>query len=128
MRDLYNSVAAGQSLSPAARTASANGTGVDLQGFEGAVVLIATGAYTDGTHTFEVQESADNAAFTAVADSDLQGTEPVVGAAADGNKIYKVGYLGIKRYVRVVVTAAGTTTGAVYGASVLKGFARKNPA
>jgi hypothetical protein len=125
-KDMYNSINAAPTLSPAARTANANGVGVDLQGFEGALVLIQTGVITDGTHAFEVQESDDNVTFTAVADADLQGTEPSVGAT-DDDKVYRIGYVGTKRYVRVVSTASGTTTGGIYGASIAQGFARKQP-
>jgi hypothetical protein len=125
-KDMYNSINAATTLSPAARTLSANGVGVDLQGFEGALVLIQTGVITDGTHVFEVQESDDNATFTAVAGTDLQGSEPSVGAT-DDDKVYRIGYIGTKRYVRVVSTASGTTTGGVYGSSVVRGFPRKQP-
>lgn len=127
MRDLYNDIGLVQSLAPAARIASANGTGVDLKDYEGAVVLFEVGARTDGTHTFEVQDSADNVTFAAVADSFLQGTEPVVAAAGDANKVYKIGYLGSKRYLRAAVTVAGATTGAVYGANVIRGHAATKP-
>jgi hypothetical protein len=126
MRDLKNNFDAVISLAPAARTASANGSGVDLSGYGGAMVLVTTGLITDATHTIEVQESEDNATFTAVADADLQGTEPAIGAA-DDNKVYRVGYLGNKRYVRVVVTVAGATTGGVLGASVVRGLPRYAP-
>ena len=40
MKDLANSISVVQSLAPAVRTADANGTGVDLQGFEGATVVV----------------------------------------------------------------------------------------
>jgi hypothetical protein len=126
MKDMFNSFNAALSLPPAARTASANGVGVDLQGFEGALVLIQTGIITDGTHVFEVQESSDNATFTAVVDTDLLGTEPTAGAT-DDDKVYRIGYIGTKRYIRVISTASGTTSGGVYGASVVRGFARKQP-
>ncbi len=126
MQDLYNEISVAQSLAPAARTASANGTGVDLAGFDAAVVVVETGAITDGTHTIQVEESTDNSTFTAVADADLQGTEPAIGAA-DDNKVYEIGYMGTKRYVRVAVTVAGATTGGVYAAHVARGRARKQP-
>jgi hypothetical protein len=126
-KDMYNNASPAQTLAPAARTLSANGVSVDLKGFESVLVLIATGAWTDGSHTFEVQESDDNATFTPVADADLQGTEPVIDAGADGNQVYKVGYIGSKRYVRVVTTVSGTTTGAVYGVEVVRGHARHMP-
>lgn len=126
MRDLENRLNVAQSLAPAARTASANGTGVDLANYDGAVVEITTGTITDGTHTVEVQESADNATFTAVADADLIGSEPAIGAA-DDNVIYKIGYIGTKRYLRGAVTVAGATTGGVYGINVIRGYPRKQP-
>ena len=127
MRDLYNKIALAISLAVLARTASANGTGVDLQGHEGAVVEIITGTITDGTHTFEVQESDDNAAFTAVADADLLGAEPVI-TGVDDNVVRKIGYRGTKRYLRVIVTVTGApATGGVYGANVIKGFPRHAP-
>jgi len=124
--DLYNNLSVAQSLAPAARTADENGAGVDLQGFHGAMVVVHTGAITDGTHTIEVQESDDDSTYTAVADADLQGSEPAIGAA-DDNKIYEIGYMGTKRYIRAVVTVAGATTGGVYDAVVVRGAPRKAP-
>lgn len=126
MQDLYSEISVGRSLGPAARIASANGVGVDLQGFDAAVVVVETGTITDGTHTIEVQDSADNTTFAAVADADLKGTEPVI-AAANDDTVYEVGYFGIKRYIRAAVTVSGATTGGVYGANVVRGRARKLP-
>jgi hypothetical protein len=126
MRDIYNGLSVAQSLAPAARTASANGTGVDLRGFDGAFALIETGVITDGSHTFEVQESDDNSTFTAVADADLQGSEPAVGST-DDNSVYRVGYRGTRRYLRVAVTVSGATSGGVYGAAVVRGLAHQQP-
>lgn len=125
--DLRNNLSVATSLSPAARTASANGTGVDLQGYEGALVVVQTGAITDGTHAIEVQESDDNITYAPVADADLQGTEPAIGAT-DDDKVYEIGYLGKKRYIRVAVTVSGATSGGVYGATVVRSNARKAPA
>lgn len=125
--DIKNHLTVGQSLKPAARTASANGTGVDLAGFDAAMVVIDAGAWTDGSHTFEVQESDDNSSFTAVASADLDGTEPVVDGAPDDDQIYVIGYHGIKRYLRVATTVSGTTTGAVYSASIVRGNGRVKP-
>ncbi|RWB65658.1 hypothetical protein [Mesorhizobium sp.] len=127
MRDLYNDLGFSQSLAPAARNASANGTGVDTNGYSGAVFVISAGAWTDGTHTFDMQESDDNTTFTSVDAGQLQGSEPVVSSAPTASKVYKVGYLGTKRYVRVAVTVAGATTGAIYGASILLGHAATKP-
>lgn len=125
-RDIYNNVETVQSLAPAARTASANGTSADMTGYHpGCLIQINAGAWTDGTHTFEVQDSDDNSTFTAVADAYLLGTEPVIDAAADGGQVYEIGYIGIQPYVRVAVTVATATSGAVYGANIVQGYPRK---
>lgn len=127
MRDSYNDVGFSPSFAPAARTATANGTGVDLLGFSGAVAVIHVGAWTDGTHTFDVQDSDDNSTFVTVAAGFLLGTKPVVSSAPTASKVYKVGYLGAKRYLRVAVTVASATSGAVYGAAVMLAHAATKP-
>lgn len=126
MKDLVNRIAAALSLLFAARTATTNGTGVDLANCEGATILVQTGTITDGTHTISLQESDDNVTFTNVAAADLIGTPPAI-TAPDDDKVFKFGYIGIKRYIRVVSTVAGTTTGGVYGASVITHGRRKQP-
>ncbi len=123
-RDMKTPFATSQSLAPAARTASANGTGVDLQGVEGARVDVNFGAWTDGTHTPKVQESDDNSTFTDAAAGDVLGTFTAVSSSAGQNAVQSVAYLGSKRYIRVVMTVAGATTGALSGATVIKGGLR----
>jgi hypothetical protein len=126
----YNNLLVKQSLVPAARTASADGTAVDRAEdssmFQDALVVVACGTITDGTHTIEVQDSPDNSDWTAVADEFLQGTEPAI-AAANDDATFEIGYLGDQRYLRVIVTAAGTTTGGVYGAAVILSNPRRAP-
>lgn len=122
--DLYNNITVAQSLAPKARTSSENGSSVDLQGYQAAMVVISTGTITDGTHAIEVQESTDNSTWTAVADADLQGTEP---SALASDTVYRIGYMGMKRYIRVVATVSGATTGGVYEAVVVRAQPRKAP-
>jgi hypothetical protein len=131
---VYNNVLGFQSITAANRTnGTVNGTAVNLwshtvgrQKFGGAIVLVQTGTITDGTHTVEVQESDDNSSFTAVADADLQGTEPAI-AAANDNVIYEIGYRGSKQYLRVSVVTSGATTGGTFGAVLLLGQPRRLP-
>lgn len=111
------------SLAPAARTASANGSGVDLANFASATVVFVVGTITDGTHTPSVEESDDNTAFTAVAAADLIGSI----SALASNTNQRVGYRGTKRHLRAVVTVAGATTGGVYAGVVIRGDGRKQP-
>lgn len=131
MQDLFNTVRARRSLSPAARTADADGATVDRDSggefYQEALVVITTGTITDGTHTFEVQESDDDSTWDAVADADLQGTEPAVDDTDDDDAVFEIGYLGLKRFVRVAVTVASATTGGVYGAAIVLGSPRNAP-
>ncbi len=130
--DIKNSVSVAQTLRPASQADPAvpvNGIGVDLAGYDAAVVVIDAGtiAGAAATLTFEVQHSDDNSAFTAVADADLDGTEPVI-AAANDEAVYEVGYRGIKRYLRVAITAkAGTTPTLPCSAAVVRAKPRKLP-
>ncbi|MFR0354164.1 hypothetical protein [Streptomyces sediminimaris] len=130
MKDAYNNLLTLSSLTPAAYTASTNGTTVDRAGdnlFQDALVAIPVGTVTDGTHTFEVQESDDDTTWSAVADEHLQGTEPAVTSATD-QTVYEIGYKGSKRYLRVVTTVTGSpATGGVYGAHVVLANPRVAP-
>lgn len=126
MRDIVNDIGVAHSLAPATRTAGATGAAVDLALWDAACVVVHVGSYTDGTHTIEVQEADDDGSgaagsFTAVADADLDGAEPVIDASGDANSVFEVGYKGAKRHLRVVVTTSGTTSGATYGATVVRG-------
>lgn len=94
-----------------------NGTGVDLAGCEAITVVFQSGTVTDGTHTPKLQESDDNSSFTDVAAGDQIGTLGVLVT----NVPQAVGYRGVKRYIRPVITSAGTTTGAIAGAAVIRG-------
>jgi hypothetical protein len=120
-RSINDLVAPAISLAPAARTASANGTGVDLHGHEAAEVLIVAGVITDGSHAVTIEESDDDSTYTAVAAADRIGTLPTLTSSSGGSAVHKLAYLGGKRYLRVVITASGTTSGGVIGAIVVRG-------
>lgn len=126
-RDLYSTASVLQSIKPAAYTATVNGTGVDLLGYESAFVVISAGVRTDGTHTFKLEESDDNSAWNDVAAADQLGASPAVIDAATDEVDYDLGYVGSKRYLRVTSTVASATTGAIYGASVVRGHAINTP-
>ncbi len=128
MRSLYRNAKPMPCLAPAARvTGTTNGTGIDLRGYDSAMVAVAFGAYTDGTHTPSLQHSTDNVTFTAVSASDLEGSFAAVSSAAGANTLQSVGYLGANRYVRVVMTVTGATTGALSSGQVILGCPRNAP-
>ena len=126
--DLKSEIKMKISLAKAAKTASANGASAEVNEFHGACFVVDIGAWTDGTHTYAMQESDDNSTFTAIADGDLDGTEPVISDdSQDDTQVY-IGYKGNKRYLRVALTVAGATTGAVSGAYLLYGYPKDIPA
>jgi hypothetical protein len=113
MRDLKNNIGVVQSLAPAARDADANGTGVDLQGFESATVVIDMGAEGITLSTTTPDSSGVIATF------DANGEAPAISS---------VGYIGGKRYIRAVANFSGTHgTATPLAVSVIKGHARSNP-
>lgn len=125
--DLASNVDVVQSLGPAARNASANGAAADLRGYDSAMIVVSFGTWTDGTHTPSVQHSVDGTTYTTVAASDLSATLNAVSSGAGSNTVQRVNYSGERRYVRVVMTVAGATTGAVSTAEIVRGNPRQAP-
>jgi hypothetical protein len=113
-----------RSIAIAAKTnGTANGTGVDTAGYESITVVLEVGTRTDGTHAAKVQDSSDNSTFADVVAAELVG---VFAADVTTNVNQQVAYIGQKRYVRAVLTTSGATTGAIVGASVIRGHAIQN--
>lgn len=133
-RDIVNNVVERVSLAPAARTAAANGTGVDTRGYRSAAFIVEFGAVSDGYFTTTAQESDDNVSFTDVAAADLDGTMPTAfGESPDSGAsvITKVGYKGSKRYVRVQIAqglSPAPSVGCLARASILLGHPEGAPA
>lgn len=124
MSDIKNNISVASTIVPAAYTATTTGTGVDLAGYDAAAVVIVTGAVTSGDFSVEVQESdALASGYTAVANADLDGTEPATIAAS---AVTEIGYLGRKRYIRVVATDTAAAD-AVFGVHVVRANPRKRP-
>ena len=119
--DLRSRLSAALTLGPQVRNASANGTTVDRQGYGGALAVVAFGAYTDGTHTPALQDSPDGTTWTNVAATLQNGSFAAVASAGGANTVQAVSYLGGARYLRVVMTSTGTTTGAASSALIVRG-------
>lgn len=119
-KDIYSNFAAVLALSPAVQAATVKGVAVDLNGFATALLVVNTGAIVSaGDYTAKLQESdtTTDGDFTDVAAEDRQGVLPA-SLTADGS--FRQGYIGSKRYIRVVVTKnSGTSIAA--GAVVIKG-------
>jgi hypothetical protein len=126
MRDIANNIGVDQTLAPVDYTATTKGTTVDLQGFNSAAVVVNTGAITSaGLYVVSVQDSdtTTDGDFANVAATDLVGALP---ASLAATSVYKVGYVGGKRYIRAVITKTSGTS-IVAGAIVVKGDAADKP-
>lgn len=137
MQDLNNNIKLVQSLAPAVRTADANGDGVDLKGFEAAAIVVDSGAEgvtlsSSVKIEFELEHSDDNTTFTDVAQADVIGATLgsnglflTLDDNAESPQISEIGYVGGKRYVRVVANFSGTHgTGTPLSAFVILGKPR----
>jgi hypothetical protein len=124
MLDRYSQTTCVISAAQGAHTATVTGGSVDTAGYDSATVYLLPGVITDGTHLPKVQESVDNSTWTDVAATDLMGT-PFSNLASNVNQ--KMGYVGIKRYLRIVSTVAGATTGGIYAGIIILGMSKKLP-
>lgn len=118
-RDLHNNILDRTALAPQAVTATVTGPWLDTAqagGFEGLTGVISWGAVTalDGTHTLtpKLQEANDpvaqaDAADVAAADYLNSVAPPAVVNTDVHGTTQRVGYRGYRRFVRLVLTAAG---------------------
>ena len=131
-KDLANNLTVTQLLDPDNITTAAttNSSGLDLQFDNGAMLVVNVGASGDTLSstvkwTYILEDSPDNATFTAVTDSkrvtygtvdSSTGAFATVDDAAEDDAAYKIGYVGPERYVRVAVSRTGThTNGTIHG-------------
>lgn len=145
MQDLSNNIGLGNSIINAVKTAGANGTGIDLQGFEEATAVVSVGAEGDtlsGSVYFEVslEHSDDDSTYTDCVQADIvNGTIAAGGiflkldgtAGGDPDTAggqWQVGYVGGKRYVRLVLAKTGThTNGTPISGMIVKSRPRNAP-
>tara|TARA_R100001129_G_C5313011_1_gene245680 strand:+ start:863 stop:1297 length:435 start_codon:yes stop_codon:yes gene_type:complete len=134
-RDISNRTVAVATQVPAVVTSDANGTGIDLQGFESAMVVVNTGAEGDtlsGSVKFDfiLEDSDDDSTYTAVTSStsvtegsvDSSGIFLTLDANGETPQISQIGYIGGKRYIRCKIDATGThSNGTPIGVVVVKG-------
>ena len=142
MRDISKDISPAYSIINSVKTAAANGTGVDLQGYNSALAVVDVGAEGDtlsGSVYFEIslEHSDDNSTYTDCAQADIvDGTIAAGGiwlmldGTAGGNpdsagSSHQVGYVGGKRYVRLVLAKTGThSNGTPISGMILRGNAR----
>ena len=121
MNDLYNKIEVTSLLAPVAVSATGTITDIDLQGFNSACIIIHLGADSgtglSGTDywTFTLKDSPDGTTYTNVETADMldltvtSGAVLTVDSTDEDNTLYKIGYVGGKRYLELAYTE--TTTG-----------------
>ena len=127
MRDLANNIQAKRVLSPVSVSDNTAQVGqvIDLAGYNSATMLINIGSVADADTvvTALLEESdASGSGFSAVADTDLIGTELLAGFQYDDdNEVRKLGYVGSKQYIRLTLTPANNASAMVISAMAILG-------
>ncbi len=128
----YNNTLALLALASAERVnGAANGVAIDLNKFNNncrdVLFVITTGTITDGSVAVKVEESDQSGSgFAAVSSSRVLGSLPTI-TATDDDAVFSLGVRPTKRYVRLVATTSGATTGGVFSAVAVLGNGCKNP-
>ncbi|MBN9065176.1 MAG: hypothetical protein J0H60_01515 [Rhizobiales bacterium] len=142
MRDLSSLVSAAALLPAAVYAADNTPAAVDLNGYESAVLFlhVGIGGITfDATNKieFKLTHSDDGTTYDAVTADDVQGVASVgtggivkaLVAAHAADDVTKIGYMGGRRYLKLLADFSGTHgTGTPIAATVVKGNPRFAPA
>jgi hypothetical protein len=122
--DLHNRIDVKRGIAPFATAADNTAVVsqiVDTRGYGSVEFIIAAGSLPDADATFttlvEDGDAANLSDAVAVVDAELLGTEAQASFTFnDDNKVFKIGYIGNKRYVRVTITPVNNT-----GVSLISG-------
>jgi len=142
MRDLHHSVDAANTLLPKVAHNDSEGTGatVDLANYSAAELVVHVGLAGDtlsGSLYWQLkiqhgnQSDGSDAAAPASTDVvggtiDANGVFATLDAMTKDEQVYRIGYLGNKRYIRFFADATGThTNGTPMSAVVLRSRARR---
>lgn len=138
MKDLVHNLLPIKTITPIVgnNTSEGTGVGVDLAGFEGALMIAHVGISGDTLSgsvymTVAFQDSdASGSGYANIPAAQLLGgaNDVVIDDAAEDDVIIARSYIGNKQYVRVLITFTGThTAGTPIQAQVTKGFPRHAP-
>ncbi|MGE4321932.1 MAG: hypothetical protein AB7E60_02760 [Sphingobium sp.] len=141
MKDIHSGLIALAAIGAAALDADNTPAAIDLIGYDAAEILLAIGIggiTFSGTNKieFKLTHSDDNVTYTAVEADDVLGAASVgtggiikaLTAAHAAAAVYRFGYKGGKRYLKLLADFSGTHgTGTPIAAIVLKGWGFDNP-
>jgi hypothetical protein len=126
-KDIHNNVKASRVLGPVSITSSTTTVGqiIDMKAFGALEFIIAAGSLNAGSFTPKIEHS-DNSDLSGGVDvpaAELIGTiAEATFADTDDNAVKKIGYRGIKRYVRLSIVSAGASGANLIGAVAVQGL------
>ncbi|KQH75591.1 hypothetical protein AO501_25275 [Mycobacterium gordonae] len=133
MRTTHNQSLVQRALNYAVRSSNSAATGVAVDtgvygnNFRDVTFAVYTATITDGTHTITVEESDSSGSnYGAVESWRISGTLPEI-VAADDNTVFQFGVRPTKRYVRLTITDAGSSSGGAVGAVAILSNGGNNP-
>jgi hypothetical protein len=120
MRDMRSNFGVSFAIAPATLAADNTPGAVDLRGYDAATILVNVGVggiTFDATNKveFKLTHSDDDSTYTAVTDADVVGVTGITSgiirsliAAHAAASCTRVGYIGGKRYLKVLADFSGT--------------------
>lgn len=141
MKDIHSAITRVLAIAAATYAADNTEVAVDRKGYESVEILLDIGAggiTFSGTNKieFKLTHSDDGSTYTAVTDADMLGGLAVASggiikslvAAHAAGAVYRYGYKGNKRYLKLLADFSGTHgTGTPFAASVLLGRGLNQP-
>lgn len=140
MKDIHSRSSAVLAFGPGVLSADNTPGAIDLRGFTAAEILLAIGAggiTFDSTNKIEfvLTHSDDDVTYTNVATADVRGGASVTNgiikaltAAHAAAAVYRFGYVGGKRYIKLLADFSGTHgTGTGLSAVVFRDLAQQAP-
>lgn len=116
MRDLVSSFTFKNALDFAASTGSRDGEVIDVQGYDSATIVVHLGTVTTGSATNHFTYDLYHGDLASGTDATTVPAGERIGAAVDvdtttvSNQTIAFGYLGNKRYIKVVESETGTAS------------------
>lgn len=133
MRNTFSGTLAVKALATTTITSSAaTGVAVDCgvygNNFRDVLFIVNSGTLTDGSYAVTVQEcDTSGGSYTAVDSARILGTLPSYALTDDGVWT-SFGVRPTKRYVQIVITPTGASTGGPFTATAVLGNGSNNPA
>lgn len=126
MRDLFSNIAVRPALPSASRAVAGVGATLDLLDARRAVFVVNTGTVSgDGDFGVTIEESDDAVTWAVAPDGHVQSDAP---ATLVESSVYRLGYLGWKRHIRLSLTKAGGTSIQIGAVAVLSPLTRPEAA